>query len=185
MKRIIFLSSVMLLAFSIGAALTTSSSSASAKKALSLAKKELKKNVSEKNGNNIPRYKGGKGKIAPYSIGGLEWSAAFTSWVAIKSGDKSLKRFSKKHGIKSKSGVKVLSSEALILRWAKSNNRISKKARVGDLVVYLKGGSPVYSGIINNVMLKKQIATSIGGNYMNRVKQLSYPSDAYIIVKIK
>lgn len=37
-------------------------------KILPMAQRELSRNVVERRGNNVPRYRNGKGKIAPYSI---------------------------------------------------------------------------------------------------------------------
>lgn len=48
--------------------------------ALRLVNREFTRRVSERDGDNVPRYRNGRGAIAPYDIGDA-WCAAFVTWA--------------------------------------------------------------------------------------------------------
>lgn len=138
-------------------------------KILPLARQELARNVFERRGNNVPRYRYGKGRIAPYSIAD-QWCAAFATWVWNKTGFKSYLRT----GIlwRSFDGTMVGVQVRDLTNWAKKYGYFSFRAKPGYLVAY--GSSHI--GIVEKVDRSSGRAVgSIEGNIGNRVNRVRIP----------
>ena len=136
---------------------------------LPLAKRELSRNVFERRGNNVPRYRKGKGKIAPYSIRD-QWCAAFATWIWNKTG------FRAYLGTKilwpSFDGTMVGVQVRDLTNWATKNGYFSYMAKPGYLVAY----GTTHIGIVEKVDRKSGKAVgSIEGNIGNRVNRVKIP----------
>ena len=133
---------------------------------LKLAKRELNRNVRERKSDNVPRYRYGKGKIAPYSIGDA-WCAAFATWVWAQNG------FTDYLGAKllwvSYGGDIVAIQVRDLTRWAKQNGHYSTRAKPGYLVVY--GGT--HMGIVTRADRTGRAVQSIEGNKTDSVKRVT------------
>jgi hypothetical protein len=133
-----------------------------------LARIEMTKRVSERKSNNVPRYRNGKGRIAPYSIGD-QWCVAFTTWVWSRAGfddytGAGLLRSSHDRTI-------VAVQVADMTRWAKRYGYFSYRAIPGFAVVY---GSR-HMGIVRKVDREGRAVLSIEGNKSDRVRPVKVP----------
>jgi hypothetical protein len=132
---------------------------------LELAQRELSRNVRERKSNNIPRYRYGKGRIAPYSIKDA-WCAAFATWVWNKNGFEDYLGTDilwKAHG-----GKRVAVQVKDLTRWAKRTNHFSTRAQPGYLVAYGK----THIGIVEEADRKGRAVLSIEGNKSDRVRRV-------------
>lgn len=127
------------------------------------AKSQLAKQVSENRSNNIPRYRNGKGRIAPFSISD-QWCAAFATWVWKRNG------FDAYEGVQylrpSRDGTMVAIQVRDLTQWAVRNGHFSYAAMPGFLVVY----GPRHIGIVSSVDRKGRAVLSIEGNKNDRVR---------------
>lgn len=154
-----------------GITLPGPSTSPNIAKILPLARQELAKKVVERRGNNIPRYRNGKGRVAPYSIGD-QWCAAFSTWIWNKTG------FRAYLGTKilwpSFDGTMVGVQVRDLTTWATKNGYFSYRAKPGYLVAY---GS-THIGIVEKVdRTSGQAVNSIEGNIGDRVSRVTVPMD--------
>lgn len=135
-----------------------------------LAKLELSRNVSETRSNNVPRYRNGRGKIAPFSIGD-QWCAAFATWVWQRNG------YTAYQGAKllrrSYDGTTVAVQVTDLTRWAKRKGYFSYAAMPGFLVVY----GPNHIGIVDSVDRRGRAVASIEGNKSDRVSSVQIDMD--------
>ena len=140
-------------------------------KILPLAKRELSRNVYERRGNNVPRYRRGKGRIAPYSIGD-QWCAAFSTWIWNKTGFRDYLGT----GIlwRSHDGTEVGVQVRDLTNWATRNGHFSYRAKPGYLVAY----GNTHIGIVERIDRSSgQAVGSIEGNIGNRVARVVVPMD--------
>ena len=140
-------------------------------KILTLARRELSRNVVERRGNNIPRYRNGKGRIAPYSIAN-QWCAAFSTWIWNHAGFKAYLGT----GIlwRSYDGTRVGVQVRDLTNWATKNGYFSYRAKPGYLVAY--GTSHI--GIVEKIdRASGRAVGSIEGNIGNRVSRVTVPMD--------
>lgn len=135
------------------------------KRVVPLARKELRKRVSENRSDNVPRYRNGKGRIAPYSIHDA-WCVAFSTWVWGRAGFDSFlgTRYLRQSFDRSLVAIQVTD----LSRWAKLNGYWSYRARPGYLVAY--GGSHI--GIVIKADRKGRAVRSIEGNKGDRVRRV-------------
>lgn len=146
-------------------------SSPNIKKILPLARRELSRKVSERRGNNVPRYRNGKGKIAPYNIRD-QWCAAFSTWIWNKVGFDSYLGASILW--KAFDGTMVAVQVRDLTNWATENGYYSYRAVPGYLVTY--GTSHI--GIVEKIdRASGQAVGSIEGNIGNRVQRITVPMD--------
>ncbi|MCB0828641.1 MAG: hypothetical protein KDB62_07535 [Solirubrobacterales bacterium] len=138
----------------------------SIKRVVPLARKELRKRVSERNGNNVPRYRNGKGRIAPYSIRD-QWCVAFSTWIWGRAGFDSYlgTRYLRQSYDRSLVAIQVTD----LSRWARRNGYWSYRARPGYLVAY--GGSHI--GIVIKADRRGRAVRSIEGNKGDRVRRVT------------
>ncbi len=131
-----------------------------------LARKQLRRRVSENNSDNVPRYRNGKGRIAPYSIGD-QWCVAFSTWVWGRAGFDSYlgTRYLRQSQDRSLVAIQVRDMS----RWASQNGYWSYRARPGYLVAY--GGSHI--GIVIKADRKGRAVRSIEGNKGDRVRRVT------------
>jgi len=140
-------------------------------KILTLAKRELSRNVMERRGNNIPRYRKGKGKIVPYSIAD-QWCAAFSTWIWNHAGFKSY--LGTKILWPSFDGTLVGVQVKDLTNWAQEYGFFSYRAKPGYLVAY---GS-THIGIVQKIdRVSGRAVNSIEGNIGNRVSRVTVPMD--------
>lgn len=132
---------------------------------IELAKRELARNVRERKGNNIPRYRGGKGRIAPYSIKDA-WCASFATWVWNRNGFKDY--LGTKILWKSYSGTRVAVQVTDLTRWAKRTGHFSTRAQPGFLVAYGRE----HIGIVMEADRKGRAVLSIEGNQSDGVNEV-------------
>lgn len=136
---------------------------------LPLAQRELSRNPYERRGDNVPRYRKGKGKVAPYSIGD-QWCAAFATWVWNKTGFRAYLGT----GIlwPSFDGTMVGVQVRDLTNWATNNGYFSYRAKPGYLVAY--GTSHI--GIVEKIdRVTGKAVGSIEGNIGNRVQRITVP----------
>lgn len=140
-------------------------------KIVPLARRELRRNVWERRGNNIPRYRKGKGRIAPYSIAD-QWCAAFATWVWNKLGFTDYLGSNIIWNSRDRTPVAVQVRD--LTRWAERNGYFSYSAKRGYLVAY---GSR-HIGIVTGVDRQSgRAVTSIEGNVRNRISRVVIPMD--------
>jgi len=140
-------------------------------KIVTLAKRELSRNVYERKGDNVPRYRKGKGKIAPYSIRD-QWCAAFSTWIWNKTGYRSYLGTSILWP--SFDGTLVAVQVRDLTNWAIKNGYFSYMAKPGYLVTY----GTTHIGIVEKVDRKSGKAVgSIEGNIGNRVNRVKIPME--------
>ena len=133
-----------------------------------LANLELKKNVRERRGNNVPRYRGGKGKVAPYSIRDA-WCVAFGTWVWKKAG---IDAFLTTRYLRTAYGGDALAVQVNDLSiWARRNGHWTYRARPGDLIAY----GTRHLGIVTSVNRKGRAVWSIEGNQSDAVTRVKIP----------
>ena len=140
-------------------------------KILPMAQRELSRNVVERRGNNVPRYRNGKGKIAPYSIAD-QWCAAFATWIWNRTGFRAYLGT----GIlwPAFDGTLVGVQVRDLTNWATKNGYFSYRAKPGYLVAY--GTSHI--GIIEKIdRVTGNAVGSIEGNIGNRVSRVVVPME--------
>ena len=130
-----------------------------------LARKHLGRRVSERRGDNVPRFRNGKGRIAPYSIRD-QWCVAFSTWIWGRAGFDSYlgTRYLRQSQDRSLVAIQVRDMS----RWARQNGHWSYRARPGYLVAY--GGS--HMGIVTKADRKGRAVRSIEGNKNDRVSKV-------------
>lgn len=127
------------------------------------ARLQLSKQVIETRGNNVPRYRNGKGRIAPFSIRD-QWCAAFATWVWNRNGFDSY--LGAKYLRSSRDGTLVAIQVRDLTEWAMKNGHFSYAAMPGFLVVY----GPRHIGIVTRVDRKGRAVVSIEGNKSDRLR---------------
>jgi len=135
-----------------------------------LARAELEKKVAERRSNNVPRYRNGKGRVAPYSIRD-QWCVAFTTWVWNRNGfdDYLGTRYLRRSRDRTTVAIQVTD----MTRWAKQYGYFSYRARPGFAVVY--GGN--HMGIVRKIDRDGRAVRSIEGNKSDRVRSVNVPMD--------
>lgn len=127
------------------------------------ARLQLSKQVIETRSNNVPRYRNGKGRIAPFSIRD-QWCAAFATWVWNRNGFDSY--LGAKYLRSSRDGTLVAIQVRDLTEWAMKNGHFSYAAMPGFLVVY----GPRHIGIVTRVDRKGRAVVSIEGNKSDRLR---------------
>ncbi len=135
-----------------------------------LAKSELAKRVAERRGDNVPRYRNGKGRVAPYSIGD-QWCVAFTTWVWQRSGFDGYLGTNFLRTSRDRTTVAIQVKD--MTRWARRSGFFSFRAMPGFAVVY----GDRHMGIVRKVDRDGRAVVSIEGNKRNRVKNVRVPMD--------
>jgi hypothetical protein len=135
-----------------------------------LARTELDRRVSERRSDNVLRYRNGKGKITPYSIGD-QWCVAFTTWVWRRNGFDDY--LGTKYLRRSRDRTAVAIQVKDMTRWAKRNGYFSYRAMPGFAVVY---GSR-HMGIVRKIDRESRAVRSIEGNKSDRVSRVRVPMD--------
>jgi len=154
-----------------GITLPGPSTSPNIAKILPLARQELSRNVVERRSNNVPRYRNGKGKIAPYSIGD-QWCAAFSTWIWNHAGFKSYLGTSILWP--SFDGTMVGVQVRDLTNWATKNGFFSYRAKPGYLVAY----GTTHIGIVEKIdRISGRAVGSIEGNIGDRVSRVTVPMD--------
>jgi hypothetical protein len=134
-------------------------------KVVPLARKQLRRRVRERNGDNVPRFRNGKGRIAPYSIRD-QWCVAFSTWVWGRVGFEGYLGATYLRQSYDRSLVAIQVRD--MSRWAKRNGYWSLRARPGYLVAY--GGS--HMGIVVKADRQGRAVKSIEGNKGNGVRRV-------------
>lgn len=145
---------------------------------LERARLELGRKVRENGGDNVPRYRFGKGRIAPYSIGD-QWCASFATWIWGEAGFDSFRyptrlrngkmvNVLKKSGTlwKAHDGKRVAVQVKALRKWAGLTNRRTFRASPGDLIAY----GDQHIGVVIKVDRKNRTIRSIEGNYDHGVR---------------
>ncbi len=135
---------------------------------LKVARKQLRRNVAERRGNNIPRYRNGKGKIAPFSIRD-QWCVAFGTWVWYRAGFRDY--LDTKLIWDSHDGTPVAIQVTDMSRWAKGNAHWSARAKPGYLVAY----DFSHIGVVTGVNRRGEAVHAIEGNKGDRVRRVKVP----------
>lgn len=143
----------------------------SIKQVLPIARRELRENVIEKRGNNVPRYHDGKGRIAPYSIKAF-WCVAFSTWVWSQAGINSY--LGTDLLWPSHDGTTVAIQVKDMTHWAKRTGRWSYRARPGYLIAYGK----THMGIVEEADRQGRAVQSIEGNKSDRVMRVQVPMES-------
>jgi hypothetical protein len=149
-----------------GLTMPTPSVKPSTARIVSLARVELRRRPAERRSNNVPRYRNGRGRVAPYSIGAA-WCVAFSTWVWRRAGftaymTSDLLRRSFDRSVVAVQ-VKALTS------WAIKNNYWSYRAKPGYLVLY----GTQHIGIVERIDRDGRAVTSIEGNKSDRVSRVT------------
>ncbi len=137
----------------------------STSKVVSLARIELRRRPAERRSNNVPRYRNGRGRVAPYSIGAA-WCVAFSTWIWRRAG------FTEYLGAEllrrsfDRSVVAIQVKD--LTEWAMKNNYWSYRARPGYLVLY---GSQ-HIGVVERINRDGRAVGSIEGNKRDRVSRV-------------
>lgn len=132
---------------------------------------EYDRKVSERDGDNVPRFRKGRGAIAPYSIGDA-WCAAFVTWAWGESG---LEDFQGASLLKTAHGGDTVAIQVNDLStWARRNGYWTYRATPGDLVSY-EGESHI--GMVVGVDRQDRIIHSIEGNKGDTVRWVDVPMD--------
>lgn len=133
-----------------------------------IANLELKKNVRERRGDNVPRYRNGKGAIAPYSIRDA-WCVAFGTWVWSKA---KIDAFLGTRLLRTAHGGQALAVQVRDLSdWASRNGHWTYRARPGDLIAY----GTRHLGVVTSVNRKGRAVWSIEGNQSDAVTKVKIP----------
>lgn len=138
---------------------------------LRLVNRDFTRRVSERNGDNVPRYRNGRGAIAPYSIGDA-WCAAFVTWAWGEAGFSDFEGASylqTAHG-----GDTVAIQVRDLSTWARRNGHWTYRATPGDLVSY-EGESHI--GMVFQVDRKARVVRTIEGNKDDRIRWVDVPMD--------
>ena len=137
-----------------------------------LARQEQAKRVRENRSDNVPRYRNGKGRITPYSIGD-QWCVAFATWTWGQAGfdafrtDETQPRF-----LRTAFGGEEVAIQVRDLRnWAIRTNRRTLRATPGDLVAY----GDRHIGIVMQVNRDRRAILAIEGNLTDRVRWFRIP----------
>lgn len=145
-----------------------------------IARLEVKRRPFENRGDNVPRYRKGKGKIAPYGFqrgGGGPWCAAFATWTWGRAGFDEFRSGPVTRRAQllrtSFSGESVAVQVADLRSWAKRTNRWTVYATPGDLVGY----GDRHVGIVMQVDREKRAILAIEGNLSDRVRWFRIPMD--------
>ncbi len=138
------------------------------KRILPIARKELRKRVRERRGNNIPRYRNGKGRIAPYSIRD-QWCVAFGTWVWQRAGF--LDYLGTDLIWRSWDGTDVAVQVTDLSNWAKRTAHWSARAKPGYLVAY----DFSHIGVVERVDRDGRAVKAIEGNKSDRVRRVNVP----------
>jgi hypothetical protein len=120
-----------------------------------IAHAELSKNPTETNNNNVVRYNGGTGALAPYSRSPSPWCAYFASWVWQQAGVGN-----------SVMGHCGNGTASTIQTWAARNREyrpLSSGARIGDLILFGSPNNCRHVAIVVNVR-SDGFVQLIGGN---------------------
>ncbi len=140
-------------------------------KILPLARRELSRNVVERRSNNVPRYRNGKGRVAPYSIGD-QWCAAFATWIWNKTGFRAYLGTSILWP--SFDGTMVGVQVRDLTNWATKNGYFSYRAMPGYLVAY----GNTHIGIVEKIdRASGKAVGSIEGNIGDRVNRVTVPME--------
>lgn len=140
-------------------------------KALGLLAREYRRKVSERSGDNVPRYRSGRGAIAPYSINDA-WCAAFVTWAL---GEVGLDDFQGTSLLRTAHGGDTVAIQVSDLStWARRNGYWTYRATPGDLVSY-EGESHI--GMVAEVDRRDRVIHSIEGNKNHRVRWVDVPMD--------
>lgn len=140
------------------------------KQVVTLARTELRRNVRERRGDNVPRYRFGRGRIAPYSIGD-QWCVAFSTWAWSRVGFNAY--LGTRYLRTSYSGTEVAIQVADLSTWARRNGYWTYRATPGDLVAY----GDRHIGIVIKVDRDGRGVRSIEGNQGNGVRLVDIPMD--------
>lgn len=135
-----------------------------------LARKQLRRKVAERRGNNVPRFRNGTGKIAPYSIRD-QWCVAFGTWVWNKAGFKDYLGADiiwRSHG-----GKRLAVQVTDMSNWAKRTGHWSARARRGYLVAY----DFSHIGVVTGANREGQAVWAIEGNKSDRVRKVRVPME--------
>jgi len=138
------------------------------KTVLPIARQELRKRVRERRGNNVPRYRNGKGRVAPYSIRD-QWCVAFGTWVWSRAG------FEDYLGTdliwRAHDGTDVAIQVTDLSRWAQRTAHWSARAKPGYLVAY----DFSHIGVVERVDRNGRAVKAIEGNKSDRVRRVDVP----------
>ncbi len=135
------------------------------RQALWIARQQLGLAVSERRGDNVPRYRNGKGRIAPFSISD-QWCVAFGTWVWNRVGFRDY--LGAKYIWKSHDGTRVAIQVTDMSLWAKRTGHWSARAKPGYLVAY-------DIGLVTGANRRGQAVWAIEGNKGNRVRRVRVP----------
>ncbi len=120
------------------------------------------------NGDNIPRYYGGSGAVAPYAVGSLPWNMTFASWVLQKAGYKSHLRGTPT--MKIHSGGRAVAYAGSMTAAARKAGKIRQAPRPGYLAMY----GNKYVEIVTKVNRSGRVTETIAGNTHDSVARSSY-----------
>jgi hypothetical protein len=133
-----------------------------------IAALELGKNVRERRSDNVPRYRNGKGSVAPYSIGDA-WCVAFGTWTWSRAG---IDAFLSTRYLRTSHGGQTVAVQVRDLSdWASRNGHWTYRARPGDLIAY----GTRHLGIVTGVNRKGRAVWSIEGNQSDAVTKVRIP----------
>jgi hypothetical protein len=148
-----------------------------------IARREVKRRVIERKGDNVPRYRNGRGKIAPYGFQrgpGGPWCAAFATWTWGRAGFDDFRSGPVTRRAQllrtTFSGESVAVQVADLRKWAKRTNRWTLYATPGDLVGY----GDRHVGIVMQVDRDRRAILAIEGNLSNRVRWFRIPMEEVI-----
>jgi hypothetical protein len=135
-----------------------------------VARDELAKNVSERNGNNVPRYNEGRGAITPYAIKDFAapWDMTFASWVLQKAGYNGHLRDAA--SLKIHGGGRAVAYTGAMTKAARKAGKLRKAPRPGYLAMY----GDRHVEIVTRVVSGRQLVT-IGGNTRDGVSRVVNP----------
>jgi hypothetical protein len=132
---------------------------------LPIAQTELARNVAERRSDNVPRYRNGRGPVAPYSIGAA-WCVAFATWVWRQAGFDDYLGADLLRPAHDRSLVAVQVQD--LTEWAMANNFWSYRAKPGHLVLY----GTRHIGIVERIDREGRAIGSIEGNKGDRVRRV-------------
>lgn len=138
------------------------------KRILVVARKELRKRVVERRGNNVPRYRNGRGRIAPYSIRD-QWCVAFGTWVWNRAGFHDYLETSLIW--RSFDGTDVAIQVTDLSLWAQRTGHWSARAKPGYLVAY----DFSHIGVVERVNRNGGAVLAIEGNKSDRLRRVRVP----------
>ena len=143
-----------------------------------IARREVARRVVENKGDNVPRYRNGRGKIAPYGFqrgSGGPWCAAFATWTWGRAGFDDFRSgpvARRAQLLRTTFSDEIVAVQVADLRsWAKRTNRWTLYATPGDLVGY----GDEHVGIVMKVDRERRAILAIEGNKSNRVRWFPIP----------